>query len=72
MQDDSSSCSANHKIWDWRFSCGRHTDYRRPDYYKLMNIYNELSTIPELKRKEYKEFRNTLAKTLMDMPSEDE
>lgn len=72
MQDDRSGCSSCHKIWDWRFNCGRHSEYKRPDYFKMMNIYTELSTIPELRTKDYKEFRRTLRDSLEDMPADDE
>ena len=72
MQDDKSSSSAYHKIWDWRFNCVRHFEYKRLDYFKMMNIYTELSTIPELRTKDYKDFRRTLRDALEDMPTDDE
>ena len=72
MKDNNEDCSSFYKIWDWRFNCGRHSEYQRPDYYRLKNIYDQLSTIPELRRKEYKEFRNTLGHSLDEMPCEDE
>ena len=38
----------------------------------LMNIYIELSTIPELRTKDYKDFRRTLRESLEEMPTDDE
>jgi hypothetical protein len=71
MKDDRDSCSVNHKVWDWRFNCGRHSEYLKPDYFKMANIYNEMSTIPELKKSEYIEFRFKLMEVLMkEMPPE--
>jgi hypothetical protein len=37
-----------------------------------MNIYIELSTIPELRTKDYKDFRRTLRESLEEMPTDDE
>ena len=37
-----------------------------------MNIYIELSTIPELRTKDYKDFRRTLRESLEEMPIDDE
>lgn len=59
-------CCKKYKIWKWSFDCGRHGDYENPDYFKLMDIFSELSTIPELRKNEYRQYRKTLRTTIDD------
>ena len=48
------------------FNCGRHGDYQNHDYFKLMDIFSQLSTIPEFRQEKYRVFRKNLRSTIDD------
>jgi hypothetical protein len=53
------------KIWKW-INCGRHGDYWNPDCFKLMDIFSQLSAIPELRQEKCRAFRKNLKSTIDD------